>query len=90
MGGAGLFLRQPAASIRKFAPQPITEGIAAHQAIGPPKRTGMRSPRVAGIELCRALRHRKHGLNAISPEMPTNLYGPGDNYHPTTAMCCRP
>ena len=31
-----------------------------------------------GIKLCEALR-RQYGFNAISL-MPTNLYGPGDNY----------
>ena len=33
-----------------------------------------------GIKLCQALR-KQHGFDAISL-MPTNLYGPGDNYHP--------
>ncbi len=36
-------------------------------------------PKVAGIKLCEALR-LQHGFDAISL-MPTNLYGPGDNYH---------
>ena len=31
--------------------------------------------------MCEALR-LQHGFDAISP-MPTNLYGPGDNYHPS-------
>ena len=33
--------------------------------------------------LCEALR-RQHGFDAIAL-MPTNLYGPGDNYHPTNS-----
>ena len=37
--------------------------------------------KIAGIKLCEALRIQ-HGFDAISL-MPTNLYGPGDNYHPT-------
>jgi GDP-L-fucose synthase len=37
--------------------------------------------KITGIQLCRALR-QQHGFDAISL-MPTNLYGPGDNYHPT-------
>jgi GDP-L-fucose synthase len=37
--------------------------------------------KIAGLKLCEALR-RQHGFDAISL-MPTNLYGPGDNYHPT-------
>lgn len=35
--------------------------------------------KIAGIKLCDALR-KQHGFDAISL-MPTNLYGPGDNYH---------
>ena len=37
--------------------------------------------KIAGIQLCRALR-LQHNFDAISL-MPTNLYGPGDNYHPS-------
>ncbi len=33
--------------------------------------------------VCEALR-RQHGFDAISL-MPTNLYGPADNYHPTNS-----
>jgi GDP-L-fucose synthase len=36
--------------------------------------------KIAGIRLCQAYR-RQHGADFISV-MPTNLYGPGDNYHP--------
>lgn len=36
--------------------------------------------KIAGIKLCQAYR-RQHGADYISL-MPTNLYGPGDNYHP--------
>ncbi len=36
--------------------------------------------KIAGIKLCEALR-KQHNFDAISL-MPTNLYGPGDNYHP--------
>ena len=35
------------------------------------------------IKLCEALR-KQHSFDAISL-MPTNLYGPGDNYHPTNS-----
>ena len=35
--------------------------------------------KIAGIKLCEALR-KEHSFDAISL-MPTNLYGPGDNYH---------
>lgn len=36
--------------------------------------------KIAGLKLCEALR-AQHGFDAISL-MPTNLYGPNDNYHP--------
>ena len=36
--------------------------------------------KIAGIKLCQAYR-RQHAADYISL-MPTNLYGPGDNYHP--------
>ena len=36
--------------------------------------------KIAGIKLCEAYR-RQYGRDFISV-MPTNLYGPGDNYHP--------
>ena len=63
----------------KFAEQPIKEEALL---------TGMLEStnewyaiaKIAGIKLCQALR-RQHGFDAISL-MPTNLYGPGDNYHP--------
>ena len=37
--------------------------------------------KITGVKLCEALR-KQHGFDAITL-MPTNLYGPGDNYHPT-------
>ena len=36
--------------------------------------------KIAGIKLCASLK-KQYGFDAISL-MPTNLYGPGDNYHP--------
>ncbi|KGG11630.1 MULTISPECIES: GDP-L-fucose synthase family protein [Prochlorococcus] len=36
--------------------------------------------KISGLKLCEALR-TQHGFDAITL-MPTNLYGPGDNYHP--------
>jgi GDP-L-fucose synthase len=38
---------------------------------------------MVGIKLCEALRIQ-HGFAAISL-MPTNIYGPGDNYHSTNS-----
>ncbi|RUM25991.1 GDP-L-fucose synthase [Rhizobium vallis] len=61
----------------KFANQPIVEEALL---------TGMLEPtnewyaiaKIAGIKLCQAYR-RQHGADFISA-MPTNLYGPGDNF----------
>ncbi|HYP04498.1 MAG TPA: GDP-L-fucose synthase [Cyanobium sp.] len=64
----------------KFAPQPIREDSLLSGALEPTNEW-YAIAKIAGIELCRALR-LQHGFDAISL-MPTNLYGPGDNYHPT-------
>ncbi len=61
----------------KFAPQPISEDALL---------TGMLEEtnqwyaiaKIAGIKLCQAYR-KQHGADFISA-MPTNLYGPGDNF----------
>ena len=37
--------------------------------------------KIAGLKLCAALR-KQYGFDAITL-MPTNLYGFGDNFHPT-------
>ena len=39
--------------------------------------------KISGIKLCQALR-KQYGFDAISL-MPTNLYGPNDNYHPNNS-----
>jgi GDP-L-fucose synthase len=66
----------------KFADQPIREESLL---TGPlePTNEWYAIAKIAGIQLCRALRSQ-HGFDAISL-MPTNLYGPGDNYHPTNS-----
>ena len=48
---------------------------------GPPEPTNewYAVAKIAGIKLCQAYR-RQYGVDFISV-MPTNLYGPGDNYH---------
>jgi len=63
----------------KFAEQPIKEESLLK---GPlePTNEWYAVAKIAGIQLCRALRVQ-HNFDAISL-MPTNLYGPGDNYHP--------
>lgn len=64
----------------KFAPQPIQEESLLTGALEPTNEW-YAIAKITGIQLCRALR-LQHGFDAISL-MPTNLYGPGDNYHPT-------
>ena len=63
----------------KLAEQPIQENALL---TGPLESTNewYAIAKIAGIKLCQALR-QQHGFDAISL-MPTNLYGPGDNYHP--------
>jgi GDP-L-fucose synthase len=64
----------------KFAEQPIREEALLS---GPlePTNEWYAIAKIAGLKLCAALR-QQYGFDAISL-MPTNLYGPGDNYHPT-------
>ena len=64
----------------KFAAQPITEEALLTGALEPTNEW-YAIAKITGIKLGEALR-RQHGFDAISL-MPTNLYGPGDNYHPT-------
>ena len=64
----------------KFAEQPIREESLLTGALEP-TNAWYAIAKIAGIKLCEALRVQ-HGFDAISL-MPTNLYGPGDNYHPT-------
>ena len=61
----------------KFAPQPIREDSLL---TGPlePTNEWYAIAKIAGIKMCQAYR-RQYGFAAISL-MPTNLYGPGDNF----------
>ncbi len=61
----------------KFAPQPLKE---EYLLTGPlePTNEWYAVAKIAGIKLCQAYR-RQYGCNFISA-MPTNLYGPGDNF----------
>lgn len=63
----------------KYAEQPIREESLLTGALEP-TNAWYAIAKIAGIKLCDALRNQ-HGFDAISL-MPTNLYGPGDNYHP--------
>lgn len=61
----------------KHAPQPMPEDCLL---TGPlePTNEWYAVAKIAGIKMCQAYR-RQYGFNAISL-MPTNLYGPGDNF----------
>jgi GDP-L-fucose synthase len=61
----------------KFAPQPITEDCFL-TGILEPTNEPYAIAKIAGIKMCQAYR-RQYGCNFISV-MPTNLYGPGDNF----------
>jgi GDP-L-fucose synthase len=61
----------------KMSPQPIKE---EYLLTGPlePTNEWYAIAKIAGVKMCQAYR-REYGFNAISL-MPTNLYGPGDNF----------
>jgi GDP-L-fucose synthase len=63
----------------RLAKQPMSEDQLL---TGPlePTNESYAIAKIAGIKLCEAYR-RQYGRDFISV-MPTNLYGPGDNYHP--------
>jgi len=61
------------------APQPMTEDSLLTGALEPTNEW-YAVAKIAGIKLAQAYR-RQFGVDFISV-MPTNLYGPGDNYHP--------
>src|SRR5688572_10862284 len=61
----------------RLAPQPMRE---EHILTGPLERTNewYAIAKIAGIKMCQAYR-RQHGCNFIAA-MPTNMYGPNDNF----------
>jgi GDP-L-fucose synthase len=66
----------------KLAPQPLKE---EYLLTGPlePTNEPYAIAKIAGIKMCEAYRDQ-YGCNFISA-MPTNLYGQGDNYHPSNS-----
>lgn len=67
----------------KYAEQPMTENVLL---TGPlePTNEPYAIAKIAGIKLCESYNRQygsTHGIDYRSV-MPTNLYGPGDNYHP--------
>ena len=61
----------------KLAPQPMTEDCLLSGALEPTNEW-YAVAKIAGLKMCQAYR-RQYGFDAISL-MPTNLYGPGDNF----------
>ena len=61
----------------KFAPQPIKEDALLSGKLEPTNEW-YAIAKIAGLKLCQAYR-RQHGCDFISA-MPTNLYGPDDNF----------
>ncbi|MES2570424.1 MAG: GDP-L-fucose synthase [Verrucomicrobiota bacterium] len=66
----------------KFAPQPIEETSLLSGALEP-TNDAYAIAKIAGIKLCQAYA-RQYGCNFINA-MPTNLYGPGDNFDLATS-----
>ena len=63
----------------RLAPQPMTEGCLLTSALEPTNEAYALA-KISGLKYCEYLR-RQYGADFISV-MPTNLYGPNDNYHP--------
>jgi GDP-L-fucose synthase len=63
----------------KHAAQPLTESALLTGLLEPTNRP-YAIAKIAGIEMCWAY-NRQYGAQFLAA-MPTNLYGPGDNYHP--------
>src|SRR6185312_15248135 len=63
----------------KLAPQPIKEEYLLTGELEP-TNDAYAIAKIAGIKLCESY-NRQYGTRYISA-MPTNMYGPGDNYHP--------
>lgn len=66
----------------KLAPQPMTEDVLLTSALEPTNEP-YAIAKIAALKLCRYY-NEQYGTNYISV-MPTNLYGPGDNYNLETA-----
>lgn len=61
----------------KLAPQPIREEYLLTGELEPTNES-YAIAKIAGLKMCEAYR-RQHGFNAVAV-MPTNIYGPGDNF----------
>lgn len=63
----------------KLAPQPLKEEYLLTGPLEPTNRPYALA-KIAGVEMCWSY-NRQYGTRYLAV-MPTNLYGPGDNYHP--------
>ena len=63
----------------RMAPQPIAESSLLTSELEPTNEA-YAIAKIAGLKLCQFYRHQYGVL--FHSAMPTNLYGPGDNYHP--------
>lgn len=63
----------------KLAPQPLKESALLTGPLEPTNRAYALA-KIAGVEMCWSY-NRQYGTRFLAA-MPTNLYGPGDNYHP--------
>ncbi|MCI9286153.1 MAG: GDP-L-fucose synthase [Muribaculaceae bacterium] len=63
----------------RMAPQPMPESCLLTSSLEKTNEAYALA-KISGLKYCEYLR-RQHGADFISV-MPTNLYGPGDNYHP--------
>lgn len=63
----------------KEAPQPMTEDCLLTSALEPTNES-YAIAKIAGLKMCQSYR-KQHGV-LFHSVMPTNLYGPGDNFHP--------
>jgi GDP-L-fucose synthase len=66
----------------RLAPQPMPENCLLGGPLEPTNRPYALA-KIAGIEMCWSY-NRQYGTKYLAA-MPTNLYGPGDNYHPTNS-----
>ncbi|MCY7314373.1 MAG: GDP-L-fucose synthase [Rubrivivax sp.] len=66
----------------KLAPQPMRERDLLTGPLEPTNRPYALA-KIAGIEMCWSY-NRQYGTQFLAA-MPTNLYGPGDNYHPSNS-----
>ena len=66
----------------KLAEQPMSESVLLTGRLEPTNEP-YAIAKIAGIKLCESY-NRQHGTDFRSA-MPTNLYGPGDNYHPVNS-----